>query len=429
MKTHYTIPRSLKKGKAILCETRLTSGAYMVERDYLKDMKVPRAELEARSKRLQQEMESEGLHAVLILQQADKFYFSGTVQDGVVFIPSQGNPLFMVRKSLDRALEESGLESIVPFKSYKQMPEILKENGFSGFQKIGLELDVMPYQIFDKLHSVFSGTELTDASKLIKTIRMRKSQYERAMMKKAGTILAKAMMAVPHIMKEGMTEIEVAAETEIILRKAGHQGIIRMRKWNQECFYGLILSGESGAISNYMDAPLGGVGPCPAAPRGASWKRIRKNEPVIIDMVSAYNGYVVDCTRTFHIGKLDSKLQGAFDVSIEIQEAVLDMFKSGVNLREIYDMAVSMASKAGLEEHFMGYGKGKALFIGHGVGLELDEQPVIAKGYEFTLEEDMTVAIEPKFMFPGTGAVGVENTWASGNERAEKLTDITDVMQ
>jgi Xaa-Pro dipeptidase len=400
----------------------------MVERDFLEDMKVPRAELEARCKNLQNEMETAGMHAVLILQQADKFYFSGTVQDGVVFIPSQGNLVFMVRKSLDRALEESGLESIVPFKSYRQIPEILKENGFIGFEKIGLELDVMPYQIFDKLHLVFSGAELVDASKIIKKIRMRKSQYELTMMKKAGTILAKAMRAIPDIMRVDMTEIEVAAETELILRKAGHQGIIRMRKWNQECFYGLILSGESGAISNYMDAPLGGVGPCPAAPRGASWKKIKKDEPVIIDMVSAYNGYVVDCTRTFHLGKLDSKLSGAFDASLEIQEAVLDMFKSHVNLREIYDMAVSMAAKAGLEEHFMGHGKGKALFIGHGVGLELDELPVIAKGYDFSLDEDMTVAIEPKFMFPGIGAVGVENTWASGIERAEKLTDIPDIL-
>jgi Xaa-Pro aminopeptidase len=258
---------------------------------------------------------------------------------------------------------------------------------------------------------------------------MRKTDYELSMMRKAGTILSKAMMAVPDIMREGMTEIEVAAETEIILRKAGHQGVIRMRKWNQECFYGLILSGESGAVSNYMDAPLGGVGPCPAAPRGASWKKIKRNEPVIIDMVSAYNGYVADCTRTFHMGPLDGPLQRAFDFSLEIQGAVLDMFKSGVNLREIYETAVSMAAKEGLEKHFMGQGKGKALFIGHGVGLELDELPVIAKGYDFTLEEGMSVAIEPKFMFSGIGAVGMENTWAAGKGRAEKLTDIPDIIQ
>ncbi len=287
----------------------------------------------------------------------------------------------------------------------------------------------MPYLIYSKLNTVFSGTELTDASKPIKKIRMRKSAYELSMMKKAGNILARAMRAVPDIMAEGMTEIEVAAETEIILRKAGHQGIIRMRKWNQECFYGLILSGESGAISNYMDAPLGGVGPCPAAPRGASQKKIKKNEPVIIDMVSAYNGYVVDCTRTFHLGTLDSGLSRAFDMSLKIQEAVLEKFTCGVNLREIYEMAFTLASKAGLEEHFMGHGKGKALFIGHGVGLELDEQPVIAKGYDFALDEGMTVAIEPKFMFPGIGAVGIENTWAAGLGRAEKLTDVEDVLR
>lgn len=401
----------------------------MSHNNVAEEMKVPAPELEARCSNLQSGMEEAGLDAVLILQQADKFYFSGTVQDGVIFIPMQGQPVFLVRKSHDRAMEESELESIVPFRSYRQIPGILEEHGYSGFKKIGLELDVMPYMVYRKLKDAILGTGLSDASDIIKKVRMKKSQYELDTMKKAGAILAKAMKAVPDIMHEGMTEIEVAAETEIILRKAGHQGIIRMRKWNQECFYGLVLSGESGAISNYMDAPLGGVGPCPAAPRGASRKRIRRNEPVIIDMVSAYNGYVVDCTRTFHLEKLDEPVQRALDLSLEIQEAVMDMFESGVNLREIYEMAVSMAGEANLKEHFMGHGKGQALFIGHGVGLELDELPVIARGYDFTLGEGMTVAIEPKFMFPGLGAVGVENTWAAGIGRAEKLTDLPDIIQ
>ena len=201
-----------------------------------------------------------------------------------------------------------------------------------------------------------------------------------------------------------------------------------MRKWNQECFYGLVLSGDSGCVSNYMDAPLGGMGPCPAAPRGASEKKIKKGEPVILDMVSAYNGYVVDCTRTFSIGKLETKLQNAMDVSLMIQEAVVDGFKSGANLRDLYDTAVSMAHKSSLGDFFMGCGKEKARFIGHGVGLELDELPVIAEGFDFILGENMTLAIEPKILFPSIGAVGVENTWASKKDGAEKITDLEDVL-
>lgn len=394
----------------------------------IKTMKTPKSELETRVSRLQNEIAMENLSAVLILQQADKFYFSGTVQNGVIFIPVDGKPIFMVRKSLERALEESELDNIVPFKSYSQMPEILKNHGFKDLSKLGIEMDVMPISIFNKLQSVFSGVEMSDASRCIRKIRMEKSNYELEMMRKAGKILAKAMEAVPSLLREGMTEIELAAETEIILRKQGHQGIIRMRKWNQECFYGLVLSGESGAISNYMDAPLGGMGPCPAAPRGASLKKIRKGEPVIIDMVSAYNGYVVDCTRTFYIDKLDADLLKALDASLEIQEAVLDRFKSGANLGEIYDLAVSMASESNLGEFFMGYGNGKAKFIGHGVGLELDELPVIAEGYDFILGENMTLAIEPKFLFPEIGAVGVENTWASRKGRPDKITDLKDVL-
>jgi Xaa-Pro aminopeptidase len=394
----------------------------------LSHLKTPRKELIDRVSRLQEEMTSENIDGVMILQQADKFYFSGTVQNGVIYIPQKGNPVFMVRKSLDRALKESELDTIVPFKSYSQIPGILNEHGLNRCHKIGLELDVMPVTIFRKLQEVFSDAEMVDASKSIKKIRMVKSDYEIKTMRKAGQILKSAMEAVHDLLHEGMTEIELAAETEIILRRNGHQGIIRMRKWNQECFYGLILSGESGAISNYMDAPLGGMGPCPAAPRGASLKKIKSNEPIIIDMVSAYNGYVVDCTRTFYIGKIEDKLSKAFETSLQIQEGALNRFKSGANLKEIYDSAQEMAKKSGLGDNFMGYGKDKVKFLGHGVGLELDELPVIAEGFDFTLQKNMTVAIEPKFLFPKVGAVGVENTWAAKEGGPQKITDIEDVL-
>jgi Xaa-Pro aminopeptidase len=390
------------------------------------DLITPKSELEGRISKLQQKMQKEELDSVLILQQADKFYFSGTVQDGVIFIPSEGQPVFMVRKSFDRAKEESKLDNIVSFRSYKQIPEIVSKYGTSKYSKIGLELDVMPVAIFRKLQSVFSEVDIVDASKYIKDIRMVKSDYELTQMKKAGKILAKAMEAVPELLKEGMTEIELAAETEIILRKNGHQGIIRMRKWNQECFYGLILSGESGVISNYMDAPLGGQGPCPAAPRGASHKKIKAGEPIIIDMVSAYNGYVVDCTRTFCIGKLEPKLMKAFDLSLTIHEAVVTEYRMGINLRNIYETAHNMAQKAGFDDYFMGYGNSKVKFLGHGVGLELDELPVCAKGFDFILKGNITLAIEPKFLFPKIGAVGVENTWSSKEGKPDKITDIID---
>ncbi len=392
------------------------------------NMKTPKSELESRISNLQREMKEEDLKLVLIMQQADKFYFSGTVQDGVIVIPSHGKPVFLVRKSLKRAQEESELEHIASFKRYREIPETLKDHRLLDHSKLGLELDVMPVAIFQKLKKVFPDSDFVDASKSIRKIRMVKSEHEIDTMKKAGRILARAMEAVPDLLSEGKTEIELAAETEIILRKNGHQGIIRMRKWNQECFYGLILSGESGAISNYMDAPLGGIGPCPAAPRGASHKKIKSNEPIIIDMVCAYNGYVVDCTRTFYIGKLEEKLSQALEVSLEIQSEVVKGFKSGVNLEKLYEMAHNMAKEAKLGDFFMGYGANKVKFMGHGVGLELDELPVIAEGFDFILRENMTVAIEPKFLFPKIGAVGVENTWVSKEGNPQKITDLKDVL-
>jgi len=145
-------------------------------------------------------------------------------------------------------------------------------------------------------------------------------------------------------------------------------------------------------------------------------------------MVSAYNGYVVDCTRTFYLRKLEEKLVKALNVSLEIQKVTIERFTEGVNLKDIYDMAWNMAEDANLDEYFMGHGDSKVKFLGHGVGLELDELPVIAENFDFILEKNMTVAIEPKFLFPDQGAVGIENTWASKKGRSEKITDIEDIL-
>lgn len=392
----------------------------------MKSFKVPKSELEARTSNLQKEIGREGIDGAFILQLADKFYFSGTVQDGVIFIPHQGKPVFMVRKSLERAHEESCLDNIIQYGSYREMKDILSEFGYNKIKKIGLELDVMPFSVYGRVSRALPNVEFQNISKAITDVRMVKSPWELDVIKGAGNILVKAIESVPDIVEEGMSEIELSAEIERIMRLNGHQGVVRMRRWNQESFFGLVLSGESGAVSNYMDAPLGGLGPNPAAPRGASYKTIKCNEPIIVDIVGGYNGYLADCTRVFVIGKLEERLVEAYETCIEIQNVVSEMLKEGVNLREVYEEAINIAEKSGFEDHFMGVSGSKARFIGHGIGLELDEPPVIAENHDFYLDSSTTLALEPKMIFPGKGAVGVENTWACGKGKPRNLTELSE---
>ncbi len=392
----------------------------------MKSLKVPKSELEARTSNLQKEIVREGLDSALILQLADKFYFSGTVQDGAIFIPDQGKTVFMVRKSIERAREESHLDNIIQYESYRQMKDILSEFGYNKIKKIGLELDVMPFSVYSRVSRALPNVEFYNLSKAITDVRMVKSPWELDVIKGAGNILVKAIGSVPDILNEGMSEIELSAEIEKIMRLNGHQGVVRMRRWNQESFFGLVLSGESGAVSNYMDAPLGGLGPSPAAPRGATFKVIKRNEPIIVDIVGGYNGYLADCTRVFAIGKLEEGLEQAYQVCIEIQNAALGLLKKGVNLREVYDEAINIAKKSGFEDHFMGIPGSKARFIGHGIGLELDEPPVIAEEHDFYLGSSTALALEPKMIFPGKGAVGVENTWACVEGKTRNLTPLSE---
>jgi Xaa-Pro dipeptidase len=335
----------------------------------LRDFKVPKSEIEERISNLQNEISDSNLDGALIL-------YNGYLAD------------------CTRTFVMGKLENIVQYRSYKGIQKILKDYDFNAIKKIGLELDVMPVFIFNRISKALKEIEFHDISNSIKNVRMVKSNWELALIKGAGDVLVKAIGSVPEIIKEGMSEIELSAEIERIMRINGHQGVVRMRRWNQESFFGLVLSGESGSVSNYMDAPLGGLGPNPAAPRGASFKIIKKNEPIIVDIVGGYNGYLADCTRTFVMGKLEN----------------------------------GIAQESGFADNFMGAPGSNVIFIAHGIGLELDEPPVIAKYHDFTLKRSTALAIEPKMVFPGKGAVGIESTWACGEGKSKNLTQLPEAI-
>ena len=204
-------------------------------------------------------------------------------------------------------------------------------------------------------------------------------------------------------------------------RSLGHQGVIRMRGFNQEMFYGQLLTGASGEVASFLDTPLAGTGLSPAVAQGVSFRRIGRGDPIVFDFVTVRDGYTADFTRMFVLGTLDERLEEAYDVALRIQEAVAARARPGVRCRELYETALEMAEAAGLGGSFMGHGEGQVRFIGHGVGLELDELPVLSPN-DLALEEGMVFALEPKFVLPGLGAIGIENTWLVTPDAPEVLT-------
>lgn len=383
----------------------------------------PTGELSSRYQALQQEMAGRGLDAAVIVQNADLFYFTGSIQQGVLYIPVSGEPVYLVRKDYGRARMESGLKEVAPLKSLRDVPGVLSDFGLPTAKKIGFELDVLPTNQFMRWQSIFSGSELVDVSPQIRTVRAIKSDYEISIMKDCALMMDKVYRHAKQIIAVGKTDLEIAAELECFARKEGHQGIMRFRAFNAELYFGHIFSGPDAAVPAYLDAPLGGLGLNPAVGQGASYKRIERDEPIIIDVMTAFDGYMVDQTRTMVVGKLPEHLERAYYDMLKIQEKLFEIALPGAIWGEVYQQCYELAVEMGYKDHFMGASGAQVSFIGHGVGLEIDEYPFIARGFmEQELKENMTFAFEPKAVYPGQGVVGVENTYRVASDRLKRLT-------
>lgn len=385
-------------------------------------MYTPREELYDRIEQFQLKLVEHSIDSALIVQAVDLFYFSGTAQNAHLFIPAKGEPVLMVRKSLDRAREESMLKNITQLTSLRKLPEILAEAGYDLGAVAGLEMDVVPAGQYLQYSQVFKNTRFVDISGMVREVRQVKSPYEIKLLKAAGEKINKVYLQIPGMIREGMTEIEVAAQIEGMARAAGHMGYINMRVFNGGPFFGHLLSGPSGAVPSCHDGPTGGTGLVPLHPQGAGLRAIQSGEPIIVDYVGLWDGYITDQSRIFSIGPLSEKLNHACETALKIQSAVIDRIEPGVSGSEMHQLALGLAEDAGLSEYFMGYGRNQARFLGHGVGLELDELPVLAKGLDTKLQPNMVFAIEPKFVFPGEGVVGIENTFVLTETGLERIT-------
>jgi Xaa-Pro aminopeptidase len=381
----------------------------------------PKSEVDARILAFQGTLEQRGMDGALIIHHTNLFYLSGTSQSCHLFVPRSGQPILMVRKSYSRALQESPIEQIMDVKSLKMIPEILKEKGFT-LDNLGLELDVIPYNTWQFYQKIFKDSNLADISDPLKKIRMIKSDYETGLLQGACAVLDQVFADVPSMVREGMTEIELASLFEAGMRRRGYGGCSKMRAFNQDFFLGNVTTGASGAVPSYFDGPVSGTGLTPANnPHGAGWKTIERNEIIYIDYTCVVNGYTADGARMFVLGSVSEQLQKAHSVALAILETIVAMVKPGVICEDIYLKSEELAEQMGLADHFMGIGSDRVRFIGHGVGLELDEYPIFAKGVKMPLEKGMTFALEPKFVFP-EGAVGIENTYVLQADGARVLT-------
>jgi Xaa-Pro aminopeptidase len=372
---------------------------------------VPREEISSRVAGLQTGLKDKGLALALIRQAADLFYYTGTLADGFLAVGPGGDPLFLARRPQERLLAGESPWPLTFYQDPKEIPAILIRRGFPGQGPVGLELDVLPAALYLTLkEEFFPGRALKDLSPLIRGQRMLKSPYELAQLRRAAALLDAAMAAVPALLRPGLTELELAAALEYRLRLLGHQGLIRTRAWNLELFYGHVLSGASGLAGAYTDTPSGGFGFSPAFPQGASLKKLAPGEPISVDLAACVNGYAVDSTRMFALKSLPPRAWEAWAAVVRIYRIFAAEARPGVAAGKLYQRLREEARAQGLKEFFMGRGADRVSFLGHGVGLELDEYPFLTARFPYPLQAEMVLAFEPKFFLPEIGMVGLEDT-------------------
>ncbi len=379
---------------------------------------VPEREVERRVTSFQHALRADGLAGAVVVQEVDLFYLSGTAQSAHLVVPADGEPVLYVRKTYERAREETPLERVEPLRSLRELPAALEGAGLTG-GRIGVELDVLPASQYLAYVRRLERFELEDCSPLLRRIRAVKSPWELAQVRAAAEMLSHVPEWVARHARAGMSEIELAAELEREMRLAGHPGPVRFRAFNNELFYGSVLAGPSAAVPGAAETPIVGPGPVTAVSKGASPREIRRGEPILVDLCGSHEGYLADQTRTFSLGPLAPRFTGAHERAKEILHRVADAARDGVTGASLFELAQELA---GDEEGFMGAGPERVGFVGHGFGLEIDELPLLARGWHEPLRTRMVFALEPKFVFPGEGAVGIENSYVVGAAGAERLT-------
>lgn len=368
-----------------------------------------------------------GFDGALIVQRVDLYYFAATGQDAHLFVPAEGEPILLVRKDFRRAVAESPIDDVDEIRSLSDLRRVVLSHVDGPLKTLGMELDVLPVNNWQTYVKLFAETEIKDISPHIKWQRMIKSPYELAIMKRAALMNQELYSSVPDMLEEGLTEVEFAGRLEALYRTKGHQGYVRVRGFNQEVFYGHVMSGENLAVASCSVGPTGGPGLNPSMPQGAGMKKIRRHEPIQIDYVGIVDGYMVDQARTFFIGEPPEEFRRVHAIALAIQDRLVEEGRSGVRAEELYLTALRMATEAGCERGFLGYPQ-PVPFVGHGVGLELDELPLVGQKSPHVLEEGMVIALEPKFIFPDKGLAGIENTFVVRDTGLERLTLVDDAI-
>jgi len=377
---------------------------------------LPTTEKNARLLKLQQALIAMQAEACLITSPVNQYWLTGFIFDGYILVYAEGEPLLFVR----RPTGLSG-ENIIGIRKPEQITGLLREAGLPVPKQVLLESDTITLSAALRLQAALEMPEIKNISAAIRTLRSVKSEYELDQIRESAAIHTKVYELIPSLYRKGMTDLALQIEIERQMRLHGSAGIFRSFGENMDIFMGSMLAGDNAQAPSPYDYALGGEGITPLLPLGANGTPLTPGTTLMVDMAGNYRPNMDDMTRTFVIEHAPDIAYKAHQVSLDIVHTLEATTKAGVPCAELWHLAEKIVREDKLEAYFMGTAQ-QARFVGHGVGLEINEPPVLTLRSKEVLEPGMAIAIEPKFVLPGIGAVGVENTYIVHDDRLEKVT-------
>lgn len=373
--------------------------------------------------RIRENMLKEGADGCLLNVGINLFYTTGLNYNGYFYLPAEGEPWFFVKRP-------NGLtgDNVVYIRKPEQLPEVFAANGLKMPEKLMLEADELTYSEYMRLLSAFRPKETANATAMLRKIRQIKTPYEISETRRCAALHAAAYSEIAECFRPGMTDLQFQYEIERRMRIHGSLGLFRTFGANMDIFMGSILAGDNAQTPSPFDFALGGGGEDPSCPIGANGTPLLDGTAILIDMAGNFSPYMTDMSRVFAVGKLTDEAYRAHQVALQIQSAVEEISRPDTPCADIYNISVKIAAQEGFSDKFMGT-KQQAKFVGHGVGLQINELPVLTPRSKDTLEEGMIFALEPKFVIPQTGAVGIENTYLVTHDGIEKLTIFPEEIQ
>ena len=356
--------------------------------------------------------------AALVWYSRDLLYYSGTCQPSWLVVLPDTYRLF-VRSGYAEAKKQVTIDAdhLEEERDAERLVLYLRDHGVIKGSVIGMELDLLPVNIWRQWQDRLSDWTIEDVTPLILGQRQIKDGTEIERIRRACRVMDLGHDCIQTTLKAGMTELEVAAIIEDVHRREGHAGIYFVRNPDFFMARGLCASGPNLMRISGPAFSLSGVGLDAAVPAGPSRRVIRPGDAVLIDIPVLVEGYHVDMARTYTAGAAGPRRRELHRKLEELFDFAADILRPGISWGQGYRAVAERADQLGVGEFFQRMvGGGKIHYIGHGIGLELNEPPLVMAQNRDPILVGTVLALEMHLLQEGAFALKMEDMLLIGKK-------------